>query len=135
MLRNSKGFTLIELLIVLVILVILAIVAIPRYEKMRDAAREENVKANMQTLQLAVEDFAVQHDMTYPMPGDSSEVIRFMRGRKLPMNPFTGRPVQIIWTGSAMTRGNLGYHISGQKYVITGCGSWSQLLNLQLKNY
>ncbi|TPW16934.1 MAG: prokaryotic N-terminal methylation motif domain protein, partial [bacterium] len=67
MLRNTKGFTLIELMIVVVIIGILAAIAIPNFISMQDRAREGSVKANMHTLQLATEDFAVQNDGTYQL--------------------------------------------------------------------
>ena len=65
MLRNTKGFTLIELMIVVVIIGILAAIAIPNFISMQDRAREGSVKANMHTVQLAMEDFAVQSDGVY----------------------------------------------------------------------
>jgi prepilin-type N-terminal cleavage/methylation domain-containing protein len=65
MLRNQKGFTLIELMIVVVIIGILAAIAIPNFVAMQDRAKEGSTKANMHTVQLAAEDYAVKNDGTY----------------------------------------------------------------------
>ncbi|MBU1356565.1 MAG: prepilin-type N-terminal cleavage/methylation domain-containing protein [Candidatus Edwardsbacteria bacterium] len=63
---NNKGFTLIELMIVVVIIGILAAIAIPNFMSMQDRAKEGSVKANMHTIQLAVEDFSTQTEGLYP---------------------------------------------------------------------
>ena len=89
MLRNTKGFTLIELMIVVVIIGILAAIAIPNFISMQDRAREGSVKANMHTLQLAVEDFAVQNDGTYPVAADAAVVTGLLPGGVVMDNPFT----------------------------------------------
>lgn len=77
---KNKGFTLIELMIVVVIIGILAAIAIPNFISMQDRAKEGSVKSNMHTLQLAVEDYAVQnvgnycaHGGIFPVGGSTSE--------------------------------------------------------------
>jgi prepilin-type N-terminal cleavage/methylation domain-containing protein len=60
--RNSlkeRGFTLIELLVVITIIGILAAIALPNYIKAKDKAKEAEVKANLHTLQVAVERYMV----------------------------------------------------------------------------
>jgi type IV pilus assembly protein PilA len=69
---NSKGFTLIELMIVVVIIGILAAIAIPNFIQMQNRAKEGSTKANMHTLQLAAEDYAVQNDGTYAADAEAS---------------------------------------------------------------
>src|SRR5258705_4189870 len=90
MLKNTKGFTLIELMIGVVISGILAAIAIPNFIAMQDRARESNVKANMHSFQLAIEDFAVKNQGTYPVAADAAAVKLNMPAGTYPTNPFTG---------------------------------------------
>src|SRR5512139_2979393 len=128
MLRNTKGFTLIELMIVVVIIGILAAIAIPNFISMQDRAREGSVKANMHTLQLAVEDFAVQNDGTYPAAGDQAAVEALLPGGVVMDNPFSGAASNITWPGVAAAQGDLGYDIPAvNQYSISGYGSTAVL--------
>lgn len=52
---HSRGFTLIELLVVITIIGILAAIALPNYIKAKDKAKEVEVKANLHTIQIALE--------------------------------------------------------------------------------
>jgi prepilin-type N-terminal cleavage/methylation domain-containing protein len=63
---NDKGFTLIELLVVITIIGILASIALPNYIKAKDKAREAEVKANVHSIQIALERYAVDHGGQYP---------------------------------------------------------------------
>jgi len=60
--RNSlkeRGFTLIELLVVITIIGILAAIALPNYIKAKDKAKEAELKANIHTIQVAIERYEV----------------------------------------------------------------------------
>jgi prepilin-type N-terminal cleavage/methylation domain-containing protein len=63
---HDKGFTLIELLVVITIIGILAAIALPNYIKAKDKAREAEVKANVHTIQIALERYATDNSGQYP---------------------------------------------------------------------
>ncbi|MBN2082191.1 type II secretion system protein [bacterium] len=63
---ERKGFTLIELLVVIVIIGILVAIALPNFIKIKDKAKEAEVKQNLHAIQLAVERYATDMDGNYP---------------------------------------------------------------------
>ena len=133
---SRKGFTLIELLIVVVIIGILAAIAIPNFISMQDRAKEGSVKANMHTLQLAIEDFAVQNDGTYPVAGDNAAVVGNLPGGVMPANPFnTAAAAAMDWAAAPAASGNMGSSpaatVTG--YNLQGFGK-TAVLSLNLTN-
>jgi type II secretion system protein G len=70
---SQKGFTLIELLVVITIIGILAAIALPNYIKAKDKAKEVEAKANLHTIQIAVERYNTDNKEYPPflLGGDS----------------------------------------------------------------
>ena len=135
MLRNEKGFTLIELMIVVVIIGILAAIAIPNFVAMQDRARESSVKANMHSLQLAIEDFAVKNTGVYPVAADAAAIKANFPAATYPTNPFTGVADEVPTFGAApAAQGRYGpATMTTTNYIIQGYGK-SALMALQLRN-
>ncbi len=124
----KKGFTLIELMIVVVIIGILAAIAIPNFVKIIDKAKEASVKANMHTVQVTVETYAVDEAGQYP-----SAIADFEDD--LPANfanPYDSGSDALV-DDEAANAGEVGYEdwtdLDG--YTITGYGK-DDLLDLTL---
>lgn len=126
--RNDRGFTLIELMIVVVIIGILAGISIPNLLTLQDRARESAVKSNMHTIQLALEDFAVQTLGFYPdgaastTPGGQT-IQDLCPGNAYPENPFTGLETNVVWDGDPAAAGEMGINpAQTDQYLIKGFG-------------
>jgi prepilin-type N-terminal cleavage/methylation domain-containing protein len=63
---ERKGFTLIELLVVIVIIGILVAIALPNFIKIKDKAKEAEIKQNLHAIQLAIERYATDMEGNYP---------------------------------------------------------------------
>jgi len=74
--RSKSGFTLVEILIVVVILGILAAIVIPQFTNASTEARENSLKADLQTMRSQIELYKIQHDDTLP-GGDPASDAQF----------------------------------------------------------
>lgn len=135
--RNSKGFTLIELMIVVVIIGILVGIAVPNFTSMQGRAKESNVKGNMHTFQLTMEDFSVLNAGIYPVAADKAAVKALFPSGNWPVNPFTGAALadaDVKFDADPATSGQMGANPAATSgYTIKGYGK-SALLTLQLTN-
>ncbi|MBC7808436.1 MAG: prepilin-type N-terminal cleavage/methylation domain-containing protein, partial [Akkermansiaceae bacterium] len=61
-----NGFTLIELLVVIAIIAILAAILFPVFAQARDKARQTSCLSNIKQLGLAMVQYTIDYDETYP---------------------------------------------------------------------
>jgi prepilin-type N-terminal cleavage/methylation domain-containing protein len=130
---NRKGFTLIELMIVVVIIGILAAIAIPNFISMQDRAKEAKVKGAAHTVQLAAEDYSVQHDGIYSDVG--ADLTPLLPGGVLLANAFSGAAAEPQFGAAAAAAGEVGIVAVQQGgvnvgYTITGFGKTATILTL-----
>ena len=64
--KTKAGFTLVEILIVVVILGILAAIVIPQFTQASTEARENSLRANLQTIRSQIELYKIQHNDNTP---------------------------------------------------------------------
>ena len=136
----QAGFTLIELMIVVIVIGILAAIAIPNFITMQNRAREGAVKANMHTIQMAVEDFGLLNDGLYPTSAmatvpDGRTLAQVCPTASFPKNPYTKLPTVVKWNANPSTGNNgeiaLNPAIS-TTYVVKANGSDGDTLTLTL---
>ncbi|MEP0815230.1 MAG: type II secretion system protein [bacterium] len=63
---KNRGFTLVEMLVVVGIIGILVSLAIPNFQRIKDKAKESQVKQNLHSLQLALEQYSTDNQGVYP---------------------------------------------------------------------
>lgn len=69
---RKKAFTLIELLIVIAVISILIGIALPRFRGMQIEGNIVKAKAELRTLQTAVESYYIHNNNTYPATGSTA---------------------------------------------------------------
>ncbi len=69
---EQKGFTIIELLVVIAVISILVGLALPRFKGMQDEGNIAKAKAELRTLQAAVESYYIHNNNAYPATGSAA---------------------------------------------------------------
>lgn len=64
--KSQNGFTLVELLVVVTIIGILIAIAVPNYAKIKNKARDTQVRAGISVIMNALENYQLNHDGLYP---------------------------------------------------------------------
>lgn len=134
---NSRGFTLVELMIVIAVLGLLAAMFLPNFLRMGDYAKEANVKSNMHTFQLVMEDYATTKDGLYATNAEKAQIKALFPNGIWPVNPFTGANLadaEVSFGSDPDAPGEVGANPStNSDYAIRGFGK-SAMLSLTLKN-
>ena len=123
--RFREGFTLVELMVVIVIIGVLATIAIANYINMKTHANEAHVKSDVHTVQLVVEDYAVQHDGLYSHA--AADLTPLLPNGELLVNAFTREVTEPQFGAPANAPGQVGVQaiqINGVStaYTVTGFG-------------
>jgi general secretion pathway protein G len=98
-----KGFTLVEVLVLIVLVGILAWVAWPASAEVQDRANNATVAANVNTIRMALEQYATDHKGTYPTSAGFIAVMTtrgYMLGNRMPLAPWSAN-VQTNMLGPA----------------------------------
>jgi Tfp pilus assembly protein PilE len=127
-------------MIVVVIIGILAAIAVPNYLAMQKRASEGNVKANMHTVQITMEDFGLLNDGQYPVANntqlaDGRTLAQVCPTGSYPKNPYTRLPsvVQFNADPSSGVKGELAINPAlVTNYVVKGNGWDGSILPLSL---
>jgi type IV pilus assembly protein PilA len=131
---SQKGFTLVEIMVICIIVGVLVAMGIPNFIQMQDRAREATVKTNMHSIQLALEDFAVQTVGIYPDNAASTTpagqtVEDLCPFGVYPDNPFTQAPTVVLWDADPAAPGVIGINpATAAEYTVKGFGKSFMLL-------
>jgi len=86
-----KAFTIIELLIVIAVIATLVGIALPRFRGMQEEGKIAQAKAELRTLQTALESYYIHNSNAYPSALSSlTSATPNIIGAALPTDPFNG---------------------------------------------
>jgi Tfp pilus assembly protein PilE len=121
-------------MIVAIIIGVIVAMGIPNFIQLQNRAKEASVKANMHTVQLAMEDFAVHTLGIYPDDAASTTpsgqtLEDLCPGGAYPENPFTHAATVVSWDADPVNPGTIGINpATPTDYTIKGFGSDFMLL-------
>jgi len=111
--NNNRGFSVVEMLVVLAIISTFAVLVLPQYISARASVREDEVKSNIHTIQIALERYSVDTGGYYPP---------FLVGAERENNILVnfknfGWQVQSQFPSSGMTPFSIDYGRNGEVYM------------------
>ncbi len=80
--KSNRGFTLIELLVVISVIAILVGIVIPRFKGMQDTANKSKAKAELKTLQTALESWHMNQDPNAFPPSTTTLCDTYLTGAR-----------------------------------------------------
>jgi len=85
--------------------------------------RRSKAKANIHSVQLAPEDFAIRTHGVYPRDSTSATpedltLRAFFPSGEYPENPYTGKPIVIGWNSGPLGPGEIGIHPADSCFYI-----------------
>ncbi len=102
--KRKSGFTLVEIMIVVAIIALLASIAIPNLMKARQSANDSAAKAELQTLQTALENYAVDMNGNYAAADNTNSLAHLVTAGYLRVDTCAaGVPANAIKSGHRFT--------------------------------